>query len=383
MDENQNQTIQTNKPKTIIWLIIVLIVIVGGYFLIKGNQPTSTEPIKIGLSTPLTGEGASFGEAMLGGAQLAVKEINDAGGILGRQVELVVEDDKCNSTGASVFQKLIEIDKVVAITGPICSAAAGPGVPIAQKAGIPVVLNGASAPGLTKVGDYIFRDYFSDAFQGKFAAEYFFNTLKKNKAAVIYVKNDWGQGIKEVFVNRFKEIGGQVVFEEGVVQDMKDFRTLLVKAKAANPDSFYLPIYPANAAGALKQIVELGIKLPVLGGDAFGAEEVFRIKEAQGVLYVEIKTTAPEDFLAKVKSVTGKTPLSFTPFAYDAVKIVAEAIRQAGSTDGKAIRDKLATMVYKDSVATPTIEFDSNRELKSPDYNVMIINNGQAEKYTK
>lgn len=383
MDENQ--TIQTNKSsKTIIWIILALVVVIGGYFLIKGNsQPISTEPIKIGLSAPLTGEAASYGEAMLGGAQLAVKEINDAGGINGRQVELVVEDDMASAKGgASAFQKLIEIDKVVAITGSVSSAAVGPGAPIAQKAGIPTIIQG-SAPGLNKIGDYIFRNYPSDAFQGKYAAEYLFNVLKKNRVAVIYVKNDWGQGIKEVFISKFKELGGQVVFEEGVAQDTKDFRTLLTKAKSANPDSFYLPIYPANAAGALKQIVELGIKLPVLGGDAFSAEEVCRIKEAQGVLYLQSKTNAPEDFWEKVKTVTGKTPLVFTPFAYDAVKIVAEAIRQAGSTDGKAIRDKLAIMVYKNSVATPTVEFDSNRDLKYADYDVMIINNGKSEKYSK
>lgn len=373
-----------SNTKLIIGIILVLIVIVGAYFMFSKNQLASNtnEPIKIGLSAPLTGEAASYGEAVLGGAQLAVKEINDAGGVNGRQIQLVAEDDQCNSTGATTMQKLINVDKVVAVTGPLCSAAAGPALPIAQNAGIPVVFQG-SAPKLIQTGDWVFRNYPSDSFQGKYAAEYLYNNLKKNKVAVIYVKNDWGMGIKEVFVNRFKELGGQVVFEDSVVQDSKDFRTILTKMKAVNPDAIFLPIYPGNAGGALKQIVEMGIKVPVLGGDAFGGDEVTKIKEAEGVLYVSARTNATEEFNNKVKSVTGKTPMSFTPFAYDAVKIVAEAIKQAGSTDATAIKSKLTGMDYKGAAAVSEVHFSADRELSTADYDVMVIKSGKAEKYAK
>ncbi|MBI3335780.1 MAG: ABC transporter substrate-binding protein, partial [Candidatus Portnoybacteria bacterium] len=196
--------------KTILWILIILIIVGGGYLFLRTpaaplapvaqeEKKMPSEPIKLGYIGPLTGELADGGEAGLAGATLAVKEINDAGGVLGRQLELVAEDDKCSAEGVNAMNKLVNIDKVVAITGPDCSASGGPALPIAQKAGVPVVVRWASAPHLTKIGDYIFRVYPSDAFQGKFIAEFLYNDLGKKKAAVVYVKNDWGQGIHDVF----------------------------------------------------------------------------------------------------------------------------------------------------------------------------------------
>ena len=179
--------------KIIIGIVAVVLIVVGiSYFSKNSSQPTSKEPIKIGLVAPMTGEAASYGEAAFGGATLAVKEINDAGGIKGRKIELVVEDDRCSSAGANAISKLVSIDNVTAFIGPVCSASAGPGLPIAQNDKTPVIIIGASAPALTKIGDYIFRNYPSDTFQGKFAAEFVYNTLGKKKTAVIFVKNDWG-----------------------------------------------------------------------------------------------------------------------------------------------------------------------------------------------
>jgi len=140
------------STKWIIGIIIVIAVVAGGYLVSKGPSEPAAGPIKLGLVAPMSGEAASYGEAAFGGATLAVKEINGAGGIDGRKIELVVEDDTCSSAGANAFTKLTSIDNVVAIVGPVCSASAGPAVPIAQKDKTPVILIGASAPNLTKVG---------------------------------------------------------------------------------------------------------------------------------------------------------------------------------------------------------------------------------------
>jgi len=367
--------------KWIVGIIIAVVVVAVGYLVIKGpSAPKETGPIKIGLSSPMSGEAASYGEAFFGGATLAVKEINGAGGINGRKIELIVEDDKCSAkNGATAINKLVNIDKVVAIVGPLCSAAAGSGVPVAQDAEVPTITV-ASAPDLTKIGNYIFRDYPSDAFQGKFAAEFIYNNLGKRKAAVIYVKNDWGQGIRNVFVERFKQLGGEIVYDGSILQDSTDLRTQITKAKAANPDALYFPVYMQNAVAGLKQISEMGLNVVVVGGDGFADDTITKLPEAEGVLFTVAKTNNPEDFQKKVKQVSGKNSNVFTPYAYDAIKILAKVIEKVG-TNQKAIRDELAKVSYKDAISQPLIEFDKIGDLKAAEFEVKIIKDGKAVKY--
>lgn len=368
--------------KISLWVVAIIIITMIGYSQIGNKANKDTSPIKIGTSLPLTGEAASFGEGILAAQQLAIKEINDAGGINGRMLELVAEDDKCDSTGAAAMQKLVAIDNVVAVAGLLCSSSAGSSVSIAQKAGVPVVMI-ASAPKLTQTGDYIFRNYPSDTFQGKFVAEYMFNDLKKTKVAVIYVKNDWGQGTQEVFVSKFKELGGEVVYLDGVNQDNTDFRTTLTKMKTYSPEAIYMPVYPTNAGPALKQISELGINIPVLGGDSFSDPEVTKRKESNGALYVTVRLAALDDFQNKVETVMGKTPNQFSSFGYDQIKMIAQAIKDAGNTDKVKIRTELAKMKFTQSISSLNAEFDQNRELKSADYDIFVLKNGKTEKYSQ
>jgi len=381
------------QSKTWLWVIIVIMIAGVIYLLATLDNPTLTtnsnggtvdiNPIKIGASFPMTGEAASYGEVASAAARLAVKEINDAGGINGRKIELVIEDDACTSKAANAITKLAEIDKVVAMIGPLCSAAADAGLPVAQKNNLPTVITNLSAPNLTKIGDHIFRIYFSDAFQGKFAAEYIFNTLKKSKVAVLYVKNDWGEGINEVFTARFKELGGQVVFDEGTAQDIKDFRTLVTKLKANKPEIVYLALYPASGAAAIKQLKELAVNTPIIGGDTFDKEEIWRVKEAEGVLYTVVKTYDSPIFREKLNSFAGKEVYqSFATFVYDAIKILAQVIDKVG-TDHKAIVDELVKAVYKGAESMPMIEFDADREVKNNDFKVMVIKDGKGELYVK
>ncbi len=358
---------------TIIWVVVILVVLVGGYFLLTAPAQ-ETGPIKIGLSSPMTGEAASYGDAFLGGAMLAVKEINDTGGINNRLIELVVEDDKCSSDGATVYNKLANIDKVVGIVGPMCSAAAGPAVSIAQNAGVPSIIV-ASAPGLTKAGDYIFRNYPSDSLQGKFAADYVYNTLGKRKAAIIYVQNDWGQGIKNVFGDRFKELGGEILYDEGIPQDSSDLRTLITKVKSVKPDVLFFPVYPKNAVSGLKQIKDLKLNVTIVSGDGFDGKEVTEADGAEGVLYTVAKLGLPEDFQKKVEEISGKGTNIFTPFAYDGVKIFAEVIRKVG-TDKQAIKDELSKLYYTNGISLPVVEFDKDRDLKSAEFEIKIIKGG-------
>ena len=369
--------------KIIIGIVAVVLIVVGiSYFSKNSSQPTSKEPIKIGLVAPMTGEAASYGEAAFGGATLAVKEINDAGGIKGRKIELVVEDDRCSSAGANAISKLVSIDNVTAFIGPVCSASAGPGLPIAQNDKTPVIIIGASAPALTKIGDYIFRNYPSDTFQGKFAAEFVYNTLGKKKTAVIFVKNDWGQGIRDIFVERYKQLGGEIVYDEGVIQDATDLKTQITKAKTTNPDILYFPVYPKNGVAGLKQIKQLGLTATVVGGDISFEKSIIELPEAEGVLYTEGKTNNPADFQAKVKQVSGKNTNIVAPYAYDAIKILVKVMEKVG-TNQKSIRDELAKIVYRDSIAIPIVEFDVNGDLKAAEFVVKVIRKGTIVEYAR
>jgi branched-chain amino acid transport system substrate-binding protein len=371
------------------WVIgaVIAVLIVWGYSMFKDQsgpvvvepvsvKPVVMEPIKIGATLPLTGEAASYGEGTKAGIDLALKEVNDAGGINGRKLEIVYEDDKCSKDGVTAIQKLVTIDKVDAIIGPVCSAAGGPGLPIAQAAKVPVIF-WASAPHLTKIGDYMFRTYPSDAFQGEFAAGYLFNNLKKQKVAILYVKNDWGQGIRDVFVSEFEKLGGKIVFDDGVLQDTKDFKTVLTKLKQSDPDSIYLPVYPAGGAIAVKQMKDLAISLPILGGDAFDAEEFLKIPQAEGVMYLIGKLNNPDEFKARVKVATGKDSIVFTPLGYDGIKILAQIIKEVG-TDKQAIRDSLAKLRYTEGITMPMIDFDENGDLKTIQLEVRVVKDGNG-----
>jgi len=381
--------------KTILGLVILIIIVLVIYLGIgkKTTQvpaptiqtqptPTTKEPIKIGLLAPLTGEAASWGQNSLAGVTLAVKEINDKGGINGRKIEIVAEDDRCSAEGVNAINKLINIDKVIGILGPICSASGGPSLPIAQNSGVPVVIIAASAPHLTKIGDYIFRVYPSDAFQGRVAADFIFNKLSKKKVAIVYVKNDWGEGIKEVFKTRFKELKGEIVYEDGVLQDQKDFKTEITKVKSSGAETLYLLVYPNVGIIFIKQMKEMNLNIPVVGPTVFG-EEVFTKSEiSEGVFHTAPKVNIPEDFKSKIKSLPGFENLQISiaaPLGYDAAKVLFLAIEKAG-LDKQKIKEALKTTSYQ-GISNSLIEFDENGDLKNPAFDVKIIKNKQSVLY--
>lgn len=335
-------------------------------------------PVKIGISAPLTGEAASFGDGMKAGAELALKEINEAGGINGHELKLIFEDDKCNNKdGVNALTKLATVDKVSAIIGPLCSAAAGAGLPAVQRAGIPDIVFG-SAPHLPSIGNYIFRIYPSDNFQGKFAAEYAYNTLGKRKAAILYVVNDWGQGLQEVFSKRFKELGGEVVFNEGVTQSANDLRTPITKLKTTEPDFIYFPAYPAVGAVGIKQFKDLNITVPIFGGDAFDTDEIIKTGYSDGVTYTRAVIGNPDEFKAQIEANNGVSNIG-TPITYDALHIYADIIAKVG-TNPEKIQEELVKLNYTEGISSPVINFDENGDLKQGVFEVMEIQNNTSKK---
>lgn len=367
-----------DTAKIIIGLLVVIVIIVIGTSFSNTKDSSKNEgAIKIGVSLPLTGEAASLGEGGLAGAELAAQEINEAGGVNSRMIELVIEDDQCSSDGSNVFSKLVNIDQVDGIIGPLCSAAAGPGVPIAQAGQVPTLIWG-SAPALTSTGDYIFRTYPSDAFQGKFGAEYVAENYNKPKVGILYVKNDWGQGLHDVFTEQYKKLGGEIVFAEGISQNQTDVRTSVTKLLAAEPELIYYPMYPAVAISGLKILRSSGVSVPILGADAFESDEVLQVAEADGVIFTVAKFGNPDEFKKKIMDETGKESNIGTPLGYDAIHIFAEVFKRVG-TDNKKVRDALEDLEYTRGVGTSTISFDEVGDLKQVDAEVRIIKNKKSE----
>lgn len=363
--------------KTIGW-IIVLVVIVGGIAMFSGKSgPTETGPIRIGVLAPLSGEAASYGESIRAGALLAQKEINDAGGVDGRTIELIFEDDKCVPAGISAMQKLVNIDKPHAVIGPVCSSVAGAAIPVAREAGMPTIMVGASAPGLAGGPDSIFSGYPSDALQGKFAADYVYNELKGRKVAVLYVNNDWGVGLRDVFAPHFTSLGGQVVFNEGVAQTATDVRSQVTKIKSATPDVVYIPLYPAGAVAAVKQLRDAGVNAKLIGGDALIGDEFLNSGVGEGVFMTSGDVGNSDEFKARVKALTGVDPNILAPVAYDAIKIFAKVMGDKG-TDAKDVIAGLNALSYRDGISFPSISFDNNGDLEVATYNVQVVKSGKA-----
>jgi len=373
------------KAIHIIGVLILAIIIIGGAAVLV-NQPSVTgnatqETIKIGALFPLTGDVAQLGIPASQAVELAVEEANAAGGVNGRKIEFVKEDGGCNPKDAtSATTKLIEIDKVVAIIGGFCSGETLAAAPIAERNRVILFSPTSSNPKITEAGDFIFRSYPSDAFQGSYAADYVYNQKNARNASILYINNDWGTGIKVTFRNKFEQLGGAIVSEDTFDQSTTDLRTQLTKIKSLNPDFIYFPAHPAETIIGLKQANELGLPATLFfGGD--GAEDGIVADSlgsaGEGFMWVVPSTNPPQDFVEKFKSKTGKEPSLGVVQAYDNAKILTEIISRVG-TDTEAIKNELYKI--KDySGVSGKITIDSNGDLANAEYQLRVIRNGNME----
>lgn len=235
---------------------------------------------------------------------------------------------------------------------------------------------------MTKIGENIFRDYPSDSSQGNFAAEFIYNDMKKDQVAIIYVQNEWGTGIKDVFSKKFKELGGEIVYTSGILQTETDFRTEISKLKLSNAEAIYFPVYPKNAVSGLKQMRELDMAIPVIGGDILGGDEVVKSGYAEDLIYITGKIGLPEEFKARINSLEGYNDLNLNmvaPTGYDGAMILLSTIEKVG-TDKEGIIKELANTSYH-GISNPVIEFDENGDLKTPTFEVKVIKGGESVHY--
>ncbi len=342
--------------------------------------------IKIGGIGPVTGEAATYGVSTKQGIELAFEEWNAKGGVLGKQVKLVFADDKGDpAEGATVYTKLIQQDKVVAIIGTVMSKVTLAGAPIAQAAKIPMITPTSTNEKVTQIGDYIYRACYIDSFQGNVGAKFAFEDLKAKTAGIIFdVGNDYSKGLAENFKKTFESFGGKVAANEGHPSGATDFKAQLTKIVQAKPDVLYVSDYYSDVALIAKQVRELGYKGPMVGGDGWDSPELVKIGGAavENGFFTNHYSAADsrpvvQDFVKKFTAKHGAAPDALATLAYDATYIMLDAIKRAGKTDGAAIRDALAATDL--GVVSGQVKFDANRNpVKSA---VIIEIKGGAQVY--
>ena len=330
----------------------------------------SSKEIVIGEYGSLTGNTATFGQSTKNGSEMAFDEINKAGGLIGKPVKLIVEDDQSKpEEAATAVTKLINQNAVQAVLGEVASSRSLAAAPICQGAKVPMVTPSSTNPKVTQVGDYIFRVCFTDIQQGEADAKFAAKSLKLKKAALLYdVRNDYSVGLRLVFAQKFKEYGGEIVAEQSYSEGDSDFRAQLTQLKSANPDIIYVPGYYTEVGTIARQSRDLGISAPLLGGDGWDSPRLWEIggKALNGCYFsnhysVDDPAPAVQKFVADYKARYGATPDALAALGYDAARILADAITRANSTDGAKVRDALAqTKDYKGVTGTITIDKDRN-----------------------
>lgn len=318
-----------------------------------GCQKAATDEIVIGEFASLTGKEATFGQSSHEGTVLAVEEINAAGGVLGKKVKLIHEDNGSKpGESANAVNKLIAKDGVVAVLGEVASSRSLEAAPICQSAKIPQISPSSTNPKVTETGDYIFRVCFIDPFQGTVMANFARNTLKAERVAIFTdVKSDYSKGLARFFKEGFLKSGGQIVAELDYNGGDKDFKGQLTAIKAANPDGVFVPGYYTDAALICIQAKQVGLTVPLFGGDGWESAKLMEIgKEAVEGNYFSTHYT-PEAGGEKAKAFVeaykrkydGRLPDAMAALGYDSAMILFDAITRAGGTDGEQIRAALAT----------------------------------------
>ena len=334
-----------------------------------GSSGSDSEVIKIGGIGPLTGSASTYGISAKEGADLFIKEINDAGGINGKKIELIFEDDQATPDGAmQAFNKLVDKDGVSAILGGVTSGATLAIAKNSTERQIPMITPTGTEPSITNEGgDFMFRGCFIDSFQGEILAKYTTDNLNKKTAAVLYnAGSDYSIGIAKAYKETLEKNGGTVVEYLSYNDGDTDFKAQLTKIKGSNPDVIVLPDY-YNVVGLIaKQARDISITSQFLGGDGWESEELVEIggEAVDGALYINHYYSGDtseivKNFVESYKKEYNKEPDAFAALAYDSARVLVEAIKNANSTDGTAIKDELAKIELES--VTGKISFNEER----------------------
>ncbi len=354
------------------WIgVAAVVVVVAIIAVIWTSKSPDKSVITIGATLPLSGDAAVWGKNTQEGIDLAVEEINASGGVLGRKLVVVYEDTKgLAKEGVTAYRKLTTVDKVNVIIDDSVSGVTLAMAPIAQKDHVVVVATGATAPKISEAGAYIFRVWNSDAHEGEVSADYAFDTLGFRSVAILYINNEYGKGLEQVFRSRLVERGGNIPTSESFAQSATNIRTQLTKIQASKPDGLYVVGYPKEIPIALKQAKELGLNLPLIGTVAMQDPQLIQTAgdAAEGLMFPYPKdpggqyvTLFKEAFQKKY----GKEPGITADVGYDAAKMIAKAMELSGGPAGENIQKGL-TMLKDYPGVSGTMTFDENGDVHKP-----------------
>ena len=336
------------------------------------KKTPEAKEIKIGAILPLTGSAAPYGENAKRGIELALSEINSKGGINGRLIKVIYEDSKTDPKEAvSALNKLFSLEGIRLIIGDINSSGVLAMAPIAEKNKIILLSPGASNPKISDAGEYIFRNWHSDALEGEVDAKYAFSQMRWRTAAILYVDAAYGVGLAQTFREVFEKLGGKIVAFEAYAQDATDMRAQISKIVAAKPDGLYLPGWPKEMAIALKQLKELGSDIPILSAQGFDDPSILSLagNAAEGVVFSVPQAPDPNaeivrSFDKNYRERYGEGPGVCSASGYDAIRIFAYAIDKAGDNVDQV--QKVLASLKGFSGADGPITFDEHGDLLKP-----------------
>jgi branched-chain amino acid transport system substrate-binding protein len=347
-----------------------------------GCGTKSAQEIPIGEYASLTGDTAEFGVSTHNGILLAVEEVNKSGGILGKKIRLYTEDDRSDPTEAvTAVSKLINQNGVVAVLGEVASSRSMAAAPVCQANRVPMISPSSTNVEVTRKGDYIFRICFIDPFQGYVMAKFARDTLKIGKVAILKdVKQDYSVGLAQSFSQHFQKMGGTIVKEASFSTGDTDFRPQLTAIKAASPEAIYVPAYYQAVALIARQARDLGITVPLLGGDGWDAPGLVRIagKAVEGCYFsnhysVDSENPTSKRFVEAYTKRFKEKPNALAALGYDAARILFDAIKRAGTTESAALRNAIAATKNFAGV-TGTITIDKDRNAVKPAVVLKIVN---------
>jgi len=326
--------------------------------------------IRVGEFASLTGKESAFGQSSHKGTDLAVQELNAAGGLLGKQIQLLTEDTQSKAgESQTVVNKLVSRDGVVAVLGEVASGRSLEAAPVCQGAGVPMISPSSTNPDVTKTGDYIFRVCFIDPFQGTVMANFASRTLKARKVAVFTdAKSDYSKGLAKFFKQQHQKNGGEIVVELDFNGGDSDFKSQLTTIKAAEPDAVFIPAYYTDVALICMQAKQLGLNVPLFGGDGWESDKLVEIgKDAVEGHYFsthyhpDVSSTKSKAFVAAFQKRYGSAPDAMAALGYDSMMILADAVKRAGSVEGPKLKAALAATKGFDGVTgMTTIDADRN-----------------------
>lgn len=335
-------------------------------FCVAGCSKKSDGSIKIGGVFPLTGAVSVYGVECKNGIDLAIEEINAAGGVNGKQIVLISEDDEGNpDKSVNAFQKLTTKDGVKMVIGSLTSGCTKAMTQRAQAMNVLQIAPAATATDITDAGNYIFRACFIDPFQGTVGGKFSIETLRAKKAAILYDSgNDYSVGLTENFEKTFKDLGGTIVAKESYATNDKDFNAQLTKIKSASPEVLYLPDYYGTVALIAKQARSQGIMIPLVGADGWDGLVANAGDEVLNGYYsnhyaADSDSPAVHKFVNSFRSKYRKDPNSFAALGYDSVYLIRDSILKAGTDEVSAVRDALEKI--DGDYVTGRLRFDEKR----------------------